>query len=332
MEAALNSPQGRIVLGAAPLKIGRAPDNTMVITDPQSSSHHAEVAPGYGGNGYQITDLNSTNGSYVNEQRLTPNQAQPLNNGDVIRIGSTRITYEAANAGYQPTIAASAPNYEPTIMAGPGSFPQSGANFSSPQQQPYTPPPVYPQPQPQQAYPQAQPPAYPPQQAYPQPPAYPQPQPAYPQQAGGYGQPGYAQPQKKSRAGCWIAAIVVIILLVAVAGGGYYVYNNVLNSPSKTLAAYCDGLKTSNATELYNQLDAADQQQTSVSKIQQSLTLLSALGGIKDCTYTNVQQNGSTATATVTITYGGPIGSKSEPINLIKENGAWKLQSSTPNS
>ena len=77
MEAALNSPLGRAALGQIPFRIGRAPDNTLVIIDPQASGHHTEVAPGFDGNNYQVTDLNSTNGTFVNEQRLAPNMPAP---------------------------------------------------------------------------------------------------------------------------------------------------------------------------------------------------------------------------------------------------------------
>jgi pSer/pThr/pTyr-binding forkhead associated (FHA) protein len=119
MEAALNSPLGRTVLGQTSLTLGRAPDNTLLVNDPQASSHHAEVAPGYGGTSYQITDLNSTNGTFVNEQRLTPNLPHPLSSGDMIRIGSMSFAYEASGASYTPTVAVNAPNYEPTVAAAP---------------------------------------------------------------------------------------------------------------------------------------------------------------------------------------------------------------------
>ena len=36
---------------------------------------------------YQITDLGSSNGTFVNEQQLTPNVPRLLSNGDQIRLG-----------------------------------------------------------------------------------------------------------------------------------------------------------------------------------------------------------------------------------------------------
>lgn len=316
MEAALNSPLGRTVLGQVPLKIGRAPDNTLVITDPQASSHHAEVASGFGGNSYQITDLNSTNGTFVNEQRLAPNMPRPLNSGDVIRIGSTSFSYEASGAGYAPTVAASAPNYEPTVAAAPPPvqtpYPQPppqtppvyGAYDISAQPSYTPPPPVYPQP----AYPQS---AYP-QSAYPQPGSF---------------QPGYPTP-KKSRAGLWVG--LILLLVVIIGGAAVFAYMQLRSTPQKTLAAYCDGWKTYNAQEIYNQLDAAQQAKGTVADVQRVLDSIKQAGGVTDCTVTNVQQNGSTATGVVTLSAGNGK-SASETDTLIQENGTWKIDSTRLN-
>jgi predicted component of type VI protein secretion system len=130
MEAALNGPNGRIVLGATPLTIGRTPDNQLVVNDAKASSHHAEIRPD--GQGYSITDLGSTNGTFVNGQRLIPHMARQLNNGDAIRIGDTQYNYEGAIGG-------SSPQYASTVYAGPG---QSGG-FD--QTIPAAPPPAQPQ-------------------------------------------------------------------------------------------------------------------------------------------------------------------------------------------
>ncbi len=342
MEAALNGPLGRIVLGPGTLKIGRAADNTLVIQDQQASSHHTEVAPGSGGTSYQVTDMGSTNGTFVNEQRLTPHSPRALNAGDVIRIGQTSMTYEASGASYAPTMAVNPQSYEST-MAASDPFaqpafqqPQAYGNYNAPAQPPYTPPPAYPQAppafqQPQPAYPQ-------PQGAYPQAQPFPQAQPAYPQQGypqQGYPQqPGFGQPgmplRKKSRAGLWIAIVVILVL---VGGGGGFYYFQIRSTPQKTLAAYCDGFKTNNAQEIYDTGSAKDQAQTSVSKIQTGLKALTLLtGGITSCTFDNVQENGSNATASLTVTASHLPPAPPATVHLINENGQWKIQgdSNTP--
>lgn len=52
------------------------------------------------GNGYQITDLGSTNGTRVNEERLIPNQPVFLPNGSRLRLGRMPlyINYRLKNA------------------------------------------------------------------------------------------------------------------------------------------------------------------------------------------------------------------------------------------
>ncbi len=212
MEAALNGPNGRIVLGATPLTIGRTPDNQLVVNDAKASSHHAEIRPD--GQGYSITDLGSTNGTFVNGQRLIPHMARQLNNGDAIRIGDTQYNYEGATGS-------SNPQYASTVYAGPGQSggfdqtipaapppaqPQStayGANampgYQSPSSSPNYPPygagtPAQPPQAPYQAS-GAQP-AYPPAQPLYQAPGAPSPypgaQPAYPPPQSS---PGYPPPQ-----------------------------------------------------------------------------------------------------------------------------------------
>jgi uncharacterized OB-fold protein len=45
------------------------------------------------GNQVFIEDLNSTNYTYVNQQRLTPGQPHPLNNGDEVCFGRVKLTF-----------------------------------------------------------------------------------------------------------------------------------------------------------------------------------------------------------------------------------------------
>ena len=116
MEAVLNGPGGRVVLGPAPLTIGRTPDNQLAVNDIKASSHHAEIRPD--GQGYSIIDLGSTNGTYVNGQRLERGMPRQLNPGDTIRIGDTPYTYQTSGGNDS--------QYAATAYANPGQGPISG--------------------------------------------------------------------------------------------------------------------------------------------------------------------------------------------------------------
>jgi len=74
---------------AGPRRIGRAPDNDIVVPDPSVSSYHAELHEV--GGAYRIVDLGSHNGTFVNEQRVT---TAPLTEGDVVGLGDA--TYQLA--------------------------------------------------------------------------------------------------------------------------------------------------------------------------------------------------------------------------------------------
>src|SRR5215470_6393766 len=68
---------------AAMLRIGRAPDNDVVVPDPGVSQYHAELRHEVGG--YRLVDLDSRNGTFVNEQRVT---AAMVSDGDLVGVGS----------------------------------------------------------------------------------------------------------------------------------------------------------------------------------------------------------------------------------------------------
>ena len=52
------------------LRIGRAADNDVVVSDLSVSRYHAELRRTSRG-GYEIVDLDSHNGTYLNGQRIT---------------------------------------------------------------------------------------------------------------------------------------------------------------------------------------------------------------------------------------------------------------------
>jgi ABC transport system ATP-binding/permease protein len=65
------------------LRIGRAPDNEVVVSDLSVSRYHAELRRTRRG-GYEIADLDSHNGTYLNGQRVT---TAPVTETDQIGIG-----------------------------------------------------------------------------------------------------------------------------------------------------------------------------------------------------------------------------------------------------
>ncbi|MFI5959423.1 FHA domain-containing protein [Cryptosporangium sp. NPDC051539] len=84
-ESGLNvdrKPTVLVRLPAPRLKIGRAPDNDLVLADLEVSRHHAELRRR--DDTYEIVDLGSSNGTYVNGGRIS---AHPLTGDDVVSIG-----------------------------------------------------------------------------------------------------------------------------------------------------------------------------------------------------------------------------------------------------
>jgi pSer/pThr/pTyr-binding forkhead associated (FHA) protein len=75
-----------------PLTLGRQPDNTLVLADPEVSGHHAIISWQSEANLYILQDLNSTNGTYVNERRVE--EPQLLRQGDMIRMGNTVMSVQ----------------------------------------------------------------------------------------------------------------------------------------------------------------------------------------------------------------------------------------------
>ncbi len=73
------------------LVLGRGEHAEIRLEDPFASSRHARVYEQ--GNIVVIEDLDSTNGTYLNEELLQT--ARPLHPGDRVRIGDSEFTFEA---------------------------------------------------------------------------------------------------------------------------------------------------------------------------------------------------------------------------------------------
>jgi hypothetical protein len=104
--------------------IGRDITNDVVVSDPEVSRHHARLVRT--ATGYAIEDLRSTNGTFVNQQRIaTPH---PLQNNDLIGLGETVVlAFEAMGIAEDATMLGGASQQQPPP-------PQQRA--------PYTPPPA----------------------------------------------------------------------------------------------------------------------------------------------------------------------------------------------
>ena len=105
----LADPDDGPVLSCAPdgppyvrtLRIGRAPDNDIVVSDLSVSGHHAELRTKAGV--CRIVDLGSRNGTFVNAERVT---AALLSEGDIVGFGDAEfrlVGQEFRQVGQEPT-------------------------------------------------------------------------------------------------------------------------------------------------------------------------------------------------------------------------------------
>lgn len=100
----------RHVLGEQSVHIGRGGENTIVLENDSVSRQHARVDKR--GHHYFVTDLNSTNGTYVNDDLVSDYQ---MRRGDQLKIGDTIVKFLSGSdveAQYHETI------YRMTIVDG----------------------------------------------------------------------------------------------------------------------------------------------------------------------------------------------------------------------
>jgi hypothetical protein len=69
--------------------LGSVAGNTVVLADPAVSRKHAGIRKVNGS--YELADLGSTNGIYVNGQKVPKKTLEP---GDIIRVGNTEAVFK----------------------------------------------------------------------------------------------------------------------------------------------------------------------------------------------------------------------------------------------
>lgn len=96
--------------------IGRVDDNTFPIAESSVSSHHCEIL--LRGNDVVVNDLNSTNGTFINGDKITGEAV--LKPGQILRLGQIELRLDAEGAASAP-----APAPAPSAPA-PAAAPKKG--------------------------------------------------------------------------------------------------------------------------------------------------------------------------------------------------------------
>jgi hypothetical protein len=83
-----NGPQP-IPVESTTLTIGRGLSNDLIVEDARVSRHHAQLR--YRARRFWLTDLGSSNGTFVNDERISESA---LRDGDVISLGGLEMTFK----------------------------------------------------------------------------------------------------------------------------------------------------------------------------------------------------------------------------------------------
>lgn len=75
------------------VRLGRSPDNDVILRDPATSGHHARLERR--GEQFWIVDLGSTNGTFVNGEAI---QEKQLNHGDHLTVGQNSVHFALVGA------------------------------------------------------------------------------------------------------------------------------------------------------------------------------------------------------------------------------------------
>jgi len=326
MSGSLLGPSGRYALGAEIVTIGQAQTNEFVIEDSLASSQHAEVRPQ--GAGYVLVDLGSANGTTLNGLPLQPHMPSPLRGGDVITIGSARITVEML-AGADP--------YAPTERLAPAAgivlppterlAPSAGGSFA-PTERLLAPPimpgdalsPAYVPPPPPTGYNAPTGLAVPP-----YPPLYPPPPP---------------RKRSKNKIILLIGGGALAFFVVACTCVGLLLYTIYTHSPQGITDKYYSDMKSQNYTDAYQFLVSTTQQffaieaeQRHVATGQQLFSeifacLDSKLGPVTAYSTTARGQDSVHAAVDVSVTRSRE--SYTDAVKLAQENKSWKIAFFTP--
>ena len=109
-----------VVWDTQDISVGRAPENDVVVDDPEMSRNHAQFYKSEGG--YSVQNMSMSNPTYVNDQPVT---SQPLRNKDVVRLAETefifcRVARNPVTLGMKLEYASQLKGFGPQVAAGDG--------------------------------------------------------------------------------------------------------------------------------------------------------------------------------------------------------------------
>lgn len=114
----LTDPNLRFPLTTRPQRIGRRAGNDIVIPDAYVSGQHAMIE--IVGADVRITDLGSTNGTFIGETKITPNLPTTVPPDAVLTLGKTQFRIEwAASSMAEPAATEPEPDAETPAEANP---------------------------------------------------------------------------------------------------------------------------------------------------------------------------------------------------------------------
>jgi diguanylate cyclase (GGDEF)-like protein len=91
----LGKPLGKqFALGLDNMVIGRQPECDICIADDSISRAHAEISKDHNKE-CSVTDLDSTNGTYLNDKRIKPKERVTLKDGDLLKVGNVILKFVA---------------------------------------------------------------------------------------------------------------------------------------------------------------------------------------------------------------------------------------------
>ena len=107
--------QHEFVISETSTAIGRAPDNALVLADPMVSRYHARLE--FVDGRFLLVDLESANGTLINNVALAPKQPRQVRDGDTMQVGDYKmrlhVSAEVAQAAKPETVE------ETTVVAPP---------------------------------------------------------------------------------------------------------------------------------------------------------------------------------------------------------------------